>query len=49
VLGRGAEAGGDQQRADLVAIQPDRVRLVIQSWPAHVRGRRVLEQVLSAA
>ena len=35
----GAEAGGDQQRADLVAVQPDRVGLVVQPWPAHVHGR----------
>jgi hypothetical protein len=46
VLGGGAQSGRDQQRADLVAVQPDRVRLVIQSWPAHMRGRRVLEPVL---
>ena len=37
VLRGGAESGSDQQRSDLVAIQPDRVRLVIQPWPAHVR------------
>ena len=30
VLGRGAESGRDQQRPDLVAVQPDCVRLVIQ-------------------
>ena len=41
----GAEPGGDQQRTDFVAVQADRVRLVIQPWPANVRGRGVLKQV----
>jgi hypothetical protein len=39
MLGRPAQSGGHQQRADLVAIQPSRVRLVVQSRPADV-GRR---------
>ena len=44
VLGGRAEPGGDQQRADLVAVQADRVRLVVQPGTADVRGRGVLEQ-----
>jgi hypothetical protein len=46
VLARGAEPGGDQQGSDLVAVQPDRVRLVVQRRSVHVHGRRVLQQVL---
>ena len=45
VLGGGAEPGRDQQRTDLVTVQPDHVRLVIQPGSAHVRGRGMLEQV----
>jgi len=44
MLGGGAEPGGDQQRADLVAVRPGGVRLVVQSRPADVRRRGVLEQ-----
>ena len=36
VLGRGAEAGGDQQRADLVTVEPDRMRFVVKPRPPHV-------------
>ena len=39
MLARRSEAGRDQQRAELVAIQPGGVRLVIQPRTAHVRGR----------
>ena len=38
MLGRRAEPGGDQQRAELVAIQGDGVRLVVDARTADVRG-----------
>jgi hypothetical protein len=38
VLGRGAEPGGDQERADFVAVQGGGVRLVVQPRPPDVRG-----------
>jgi hypothetical protein len=38
MLARWAESGSDQQRAELIAVQPDRVRLVIQPGTAHVGG-----------
>lgn len=40
---RAAEAGDDEHRAELVAIEPGRVRFVVQSRPAHVHGGRVLD------
>ena len=46
VLGGRAEPGGDQQRAELVAVQRGGVRLVVQPRPADVRGRGVLEELL---
>ena len=45
--GRAAEPGGHEQGADLVAVQADRVGLVIQPRTAHVRRRGVLERVLA--
>jgi hypothetical protein len=45
MLGCGAQAGGDQQRSDLVAVQPDRMRFVVQPGPPDMGGRGVLEQV----
>jgi len=42
VLGGRPEAGGDQERADLVAVQGGRVRLVVHPGPADVRGGRVV-------
>jgi hypothetical protein len=45
VLGGGAEPGRDQQRAELVAVQPYNVRFIIEPGSADVRGRGVLEQV----
>jgi hypothetical protein len=44
VLGGRAEPGGDQDRAELVAVQRGGVRLVVQPWAADVRGRGVLEE-----
>jgi hypothetical protein len=44
VLGGRAEPGGDQERADLVAVQCGGVRLVVQPGTADVRGRGVVEE-----
>ena len=44
VLGRRAKPGGDQQRAELVTVQPGRVRLIIEPGSADMRGRGVIEQ-----
>ena len=38
MLRRRAKTGGDQERAEFVAVQASGVRLVIQPWPANVRG-----------
>ena len=38
MLGRRAEPGGHQQRAELVTIQRDRVGLIIHPRTADVRG-----------
>jgi hypothetical protein len=38
VLGRAAQPGGDQQGADLVAVQADSARLVIKLRPADMGG-----------
>jgi hypothetical protein len=45
LFGGGAESGRDQQRTDLVTVQPDHVRVVIQPGSADVRGRGMLQQV----
>ena len=45
VPGGRAETSGDQQRADLVAIQGGGVRLIIQPRPSDARGRGVLEKL----
>ena len=39
MLVRRAEPGSNQQRADLVAIQANRMRLIVQPWPTPGRGR----------
>jgi hypothetical protein len=44
MLARWADSGSDQQRAELIAVQPDRVRFVIQPGTAHVGGWSVIEQ-----
>jgi len=46
VLGRSAEPCGDEQGADLVAIQADGVGLVVDPGAADVRSRGVVEQTL---
>jgi hypothetical protein len=40
-----AEPGGDEQRAELIAIQRDGVRLVIDSGPSHVGGGRAVQEL----
>jgi hypothetical protein len=45
VLGGRPEPGGDQQRAELVAVQGGGVRLVIQPGTTDVRCGRVLEEL----
>ena len=39
-----AEPGGDQQRAELVAVQADGVGFVVQAGPADVCGRGMIEE-----
>jgi hypothetical protein len=39
VLGGLATPGGDQQRAELVAVQPCRVRLIVPAGAADMSGR----------
>jgi hypothetical protein len=46
VLGGRAEPGGDQECADLVAVQGGGVRLLVQPGAADVRGGRVVEEFL---
>jgi hypothetical protein len=46
VLGGRPEPGGDQQGAELVAVQGVGVRLIIQPRTADVRGRGVIEEFL---
>jgi hypothetical protein len=45
VLGWRSEPGGNQEGAELVAVQGGGVRLIIQPRPAHVRGRGVVEEL----
>jgi len=44
MLGGRAEPGGDQQRAELIAVQPGGVRLIIQPRAPDVGGGRVIEE-----
>ena len=44
MLGRRAEPGGDEQGAELIAVQRDGVRLVVDSRPPDMGGRGVLEE-----
>ena len=46
MLGGRAEPRGDQQSAELVAVQADGVRLIVQPGTADVGGRGVLQQLL---
>jgi Transposase, Mutator family len=39
------EPGRDQERAELVAVQAYRVGLVVQPWPPHVGGGRMVEEI----
>ncbi len=47
MLTRRPEPGGHQQRAQLVTVQADRVRLIVQPRPAHMCSGRVVKQVFS--
>ena len=38
MLGRRAEPGGHQQRAELVAVEGDSVGLIVHPWTTDVRG-----------
>ena len=38
------ETGGDEHRSQLVAIEADRVRLVVELGSAHVNRRRVFDE-----
>ena len=44
MLGGGPEPGGDEQRADLVAVQADGVGFVVDPGPANVHRRRMGDQ-----
>jgi hypothetical protein len=44
VLGRRPEPGGDQESAELVAVQGDGVGLIVQAGPADMRGRGVVQE-----
>jgi hypothetical protein len=46
MLGRRPEPGGDQQGAELVAVQRDGMRLIIHPRPPDLGGRGVLEEFL---
>jgi hypothetical protein len=46
MLRRRAEPAGDQQRAELVAVQRDSVRFIVQSRPPYVGSRGMLQQLL---
>lgn len=43
--GGGPETGGDQQGADLVAVQSGGMGLVVKPWAADMHRRRVLQQL----
>ena len=46
MLARRPEAGSDQRRAELVAVQRDGMGLVVDPRTADVRGRGVIEEFL---
>ena len=46
VLGWRPEPGGDQERAEFVAVQPDGTRLIVQPGTADMSGRRMVEEFL---
>src|SRR5262245_22519935 len=45
VTGR-AETGGDQQRPELVTVEPSGMRLIVQARPPDMSRRRVIEELL---
>jgi hypothetical protein len=45
MLGRISEPGSNQDRTELVAVQPGGMRLIIQPRAADMRGRRMIQQV----
>jgi hypothetical protein len=47
MLSRRAEPGGDQQRAELVAVQRDRMGLVVQPRTANRATERLRHQVVN--
>ena len=46
MLGRRPEPGGHQQRAELITVQRDGMRFIVQPRPPHVGSRGVLEKLL---
>ncbi len=44
MLNRRTKVGGDEQGADLVTVQGNGARLVVDPWTADVRGRRVVQE-----
>jgi hypothetical protein len=46
VLTGRAETAGEQQRTELITIQPGRMRLIIEPRPPDLSRRRVIEEVL---
>jgi len=44
VFRRRSEPGGDQERAELVAVQAGGVGFVVQAGPANMRGRGMIEE-----
>jgi len=44
VLHRRAEPGGHQQRAELVTVQRDRMRLVVDPWSPDMGSGRVIQE-----
>jgi hypothetical protein len=48
VLSGRAEAGGDEEGAELVAVQRGRMRLVVQPRPTDMGSGRMIEQFLLA-
>ena len=45
MLGRISEPGSNQDRTELVAVQPGGMRLIIQPRAADMRGRGMIQQV----
>ena len=46
MFGGAAQPGGDQQGADLVAVQADGVGLIVQAGPADMDRRGMIEEIL---